>query len=131
MNTVFLLMAQYDGRAVIPADVICRDFFAPLTFTVFMRKIGNGISPCPWSAWRTARRARAWCIWQTLPITLIRGARLQRRNFGQCCADSIPANPALPRSLPETKKPRTWRGFLDLKALKSLVPPSGFEPETP
>lgn len=47
MNTVFLLMAQYDGRAVIPADVICRDFFAPLTFTVFMRKIGNGDIPLP------------------------------------------------------------------------------------
>lgn len=26
MNTLFLLMAQYDGKAVIPIDVVCRDY---------------------------------------------------------------------------------------------------------
>jgi hypothetical protein len=26
MNTLFLLMAQYDGRAVIPIDIVCADY---------------------------------------------------------------------------------------------------------
>lgn len=27
MKTAFLLMAQYDGLAVIPVDWVCRDYF--------------------------------------------------------------------------------------------------------
>jgi hypothetical protein len=42
VNTVFLLMAQYDARAVIPIGVVCRDYFAPLTTTVLVRKISAG-----------------------------------------------------------------------------------------
>lgn len=41
MNTVFLLLAQYE-KTLIPVDVVCRDFFAPLTLPVFLRKVGNG-----------------------------------------------------------------------------------------
>lgn len=42
MNTLFLLMAQFDGRPVVPADEVCRAFFAPLTTPVFLRKVGSG-----------------------------------------------------------------------------------------
>lgn len=42
MNTAFLLLARHDGRAMIPVDVVCREYFAPLTLTVLLRKIGNG-----------------------------------------------------------------------------------------
>ncbi|SMG00370.1 pyocin activator PrtN family protein [Burkholderia singularis] len=42
MKTVFLLLAQYDGRAVIPIEIVCRDYFAPLTITTLLRKIGAG-----------------------------------------------------------------------------------------
>jgi len=42
MNTLFLLMAQYDGRAVIPLDVIRRDYFDHLTIEKFLRKLNNG-----------------------------------------------------------------------------------------
>jgi hypothetical protein len=31
MNTVFLLMAQYSGQAVIPADKVRADYFSHLT----------------------------------------------------------------------------------------------------
>lgn len=41
MQTAFILMAQYE-RAVIPAETVCRDYFAPLTLPVFLRKIGDG-----------------------------------------------------------------------------------------
>lgn len=42
MNTAFLLMAQYDAKAVIPADLVRRDYFPHLTLEKFLRKIGSG-----------------------------------------------------------------------------------------
>ena len=42
MNTAFLLMAQYDGMAVIPADVVCRDFFPHLSASKFIAKVSAG-----------------------------------------------------------------------------------------
>lgn len=42
MNTEFLLMAQYDGRAVIPVDVVCRDYFSHPTPEKFIRKQAAG-----------------------------------------------------------------------------------------
>lgn len=47
MNTVYLLMAQYDARAVIPVDIVCRDYFAPLTLPILLRKISVGDIPLP------------------------------------------------------------------------------------
>ncbi|MFD2883207.1 pyocin activator PrtN family protein [Pseudomonas lini] len=31
MNTVFLLMAQYNGQAIIPLERVCADYFSHLT----------------------------------------------------------------------------------------------------
>ncbi|HDR9236410.1 pyocin activator PrtN family protein [Burkholderia vietnamiensis] len=42
MNTVFILMAQYGARAIIPIKDVCRDFFAPLTLPTLMRKVSAG-----------------------------------------------------------------------------------------
>lgn len=42
MNTAFLLMAQYDGRAVIPVEAVCRDYFPHLKTDQFIRKLGAG-----------------------------------------------------------------------------------------
>lgn len=47
MNTVFLLMAQYNATAIIPIDVVCRDYFAPMTVATLIRKIGAGEIPIP------------------------------------------------------------------------------------
>lgn len=38
MNTVWLLMARYEGLPVIPIDVVCRDFFHHLTVEKLLRK---------------------------------------------------------------------------------------------
>jgi hypothetical protein len=40
--TVFLLMAQYHGKAVISVDEVCRDYFPHLDSTKFIRKVGAG-----------------------------------------------------------------------------------------
>ena len=42
MNTLFLLMAQYDGRAVVPVDAVCKDYFSHLTLLKFLRKVSSG-----------------------------------------------------------------------------------------
>jgi hypothetical protein len=40
--TVFLLMAQYHGKAVISVAEICRDYFPHLDPAKFVRKVGAG-----------------------------------------------------------------------------------------
>lgn len=42
LNTAFLLMAQYGGRAVVPIEDVCRDYFSHLDTTKFLRKVGAG-----------------------------------------------------------------------------------------
>lgn len=42
LNTAFLLMAQYNGKAIIPLEDVCRDYFWHLTPTIMLRKIGAG-----------------------------------------------------------------------------------------
>lgn len=47
MNTLLMLMAQHDGAAMISADTCCKEYFAPLTLPVFIRKIGDGSIDLP------------------------------------------------------------------------------------
>jgi hypothetical protein len=42
MNTTFLLMAQYNGKVIIPVDTLCRDYFSHLTPTKFIEKVRAG-----------------------------------------------------------------------------------------
>ena len=42
LNTAFLLMAQYNGAAVIPIEMICRDYFRHLTVDKLLRKLLAG-----------------------------------------------------------------------------------------
>lgn len=47
MNTHFLLLAQYSGKAVISVETVCKDYFTHLTPDVFVRKAGKGDIPIP------------------------------------------------------------------------------------
>jgi hypothetical protein len=42
MNTVFLLMAQYNAQVVIPVDTVVKDYFPHLTTGNFVRKVSLG-----------------------------------------------------------------------------------------
>jgi hypothetical protein len=42
MKTAFILLAQYDGLAVVPVEAICRDYFRHLTVEKFLRKVLAG-----------------------------------------------------------------------------------------
>jgi Pyocin activator protein PrtN len=41
LNTTFLLMAQYN-TAIVPLELVCRDYFSHLTPVEFARKSTNG-----------------------------------------------------------------------------------------
>jgi hypothetical protein len=42
MNTAFLLMAQYGGKAIVPIEDVCRDYFSYLKPTKLVQKIRTG-----------------------------------------------------------------------------------------
>lgn len=42
MNTSFLLMAQYNGQAIIPVARVCSDYFSHLSEPEFLRKVSRG-----------------------------------------------------------------------------------------
>lgn len=42
MNTAFILIAQYNGRAIISLEQVCKDYFTHLTPTMFQRKVMEG-----------------------------------------------------------------------------------------
>lgn len=42
MKTAMILMAQYDGLAIVPVDAVCRDYFRHLTVEKFLRKVLAG-----------------------------------------------------------------------------------------
>lgn len=42
MNTAFVLMAQYNGKAIISLEQLCSDYFTHLTPDMFQRKVLAG-----------------------------------------------------------------------------------------
>ena len=42
MNTAFLLMAQYNAQAIIPIDMVVKDYFPHLSTDKFVRKVALG-----------------------------------------------------------------------------------------
>ncbi|CAI8908555.1 Pyocin activator protein PrtN [Pseudomonas chlororaphis] len=42
MNTAFVLMAQYNSQAIIPLELVCKDYFRHLTPEMLQRKVLAG-----------------------------------------------------------------------------------------
>lgn len=57
MKTLFLLMAQYDGQAVIPLDRVCKDYFTHLTPEMLLRKVGAGQIKLPITRMETSQKS--------------------------------------------------------------------------
>jgi hypothetical protein len=57
INTAFLLMAQYEGRAVIPIDEVRRDYFSHLTTDHLIRKISSGEIDLPMVRMEASQKA--------------------------------------------------------------------------
>jgi len=56
--TLFLLMAQYNGRTVVPLDQVCRDFFGHLTVEKLIRKALRGDVALPILRIETSQKAQ-------------------------------------------------------------------------
>jgi hypothetical protein len=59
MNTAFMLLARYDGLAIIPLDLVAKDFFTHLTPQKLAGKIDQGEVKLRSFALKPARRRRA------------------------------------------------------------------------
>lgn len=57
LNTAFLLMAQYNGAAVIPVESVCRDYFSHLDPGKFIRKVGAGEIAIPMVRMEASQKA--------------------------------------------------------------------------
>lgn len=66
MNTLFFLMAQYDARAIVPAEIVCRNYFSHLTLAKFLRKIGSGDIDLPPTRSEKAKKAPRTSAFKTL-----------------------------------------------------------------
>jgi hypothetical protein len=60
--TVFLLMAQCHGKAVISVDEICRDYFPHLDSAKFIRKVGAGDIAIPMIRMEASQKTAKGCI---------------------------------------------------------------------
>ena len=47
LNITFLLMAQYNGKAIVPLADVCRDYFSHLAPEKLFRKVMAGENPPP------------------------------------------------------------------------------------
>ena len=56
--TLFLLMAQYGGKTVVPIDEVCRDFFGHLTVDKLLRKALRGDLALPIVRIETSQKAQ-------------------------------------------------------------------------
>lgn len=57
MNTTFLLMAQYDGQAIIPIEDVCRDYFRHMTPAQLARRASAGEIDLPITRIETSQKA--------------------------------------------------------------------------
>ena len=83
MKTAFLLMAQYDGLAVIPVERVCRDYFAPLTVEQFLRKTTSGQIGLPVIHMYGSERAAKGVHINDLATFLDRQAEKARKELSQ------------------------------------------------
>ncbi len=81
MNTAFLLMAQYDGAAIIPLDKVCRDYFSHMTEQQFARKATAGEIDIPVVRIETSQKAARGIHLQDLAAYIdARRAAAQKEN---------------------------------------------------
>ncbi len=81
MKTEFLLLAQYDGRVVIPLELVCRDYFSHLTPIQLTRKTTAGEIDLPIVRIETSQKAARGVHLQDLAAWIdARRAAAQKEN---------------------------------------------------
>jgi hypothetical protein len=85
-STVFLLMAQYGGKAVIPVSDCCRDYFSHLDSINFIRKVGAGDISIPMVRMENSTKAAKGIHIQDLADYIDKQASLARKECSQLAA---------------------------------------------
>jgi hypothetical protein len=83
MKTAFVLMAQYDGLAVIPLDLVCRDYFRHLTVEKLLRKVMAGEIALPVTRMEDSQKASRGVHITDLAAYLDRQAEAARKECAQ------------------------------------------------
>lgn len=83
LNTAFLLMAQYNGKAIIPVDEVRRDFFSHLTLPKFLRKLSSGDIALPLMRIETSQKCAKGVHLQDLADYLDKRRQVAQREFYQ------------------------------------------------
>lgn len=83
MKTAFLLMAQYDGLAVIPVEWVCRDYFRHLTVEKFLRKVLAGEISIPIVRMEGSQKCAKGVHVNDLAVYLDRQTELARKECEQ------------------------------------------------
>lgn len=83
MKTAFILLAQYDGLAVIPLDAVCRDYFQHLTPEKLARKALAGEIAIPIVRIETSQKAAKGVHINDLAAYLDKQAEAARRECEQ------------------------------------------------
>ncbi len=85
MNTAFLLMAQYGGAAVIPIELVCRDYFSHLTPEKLVRKISAGEIALPLVRIEASQKAAKGVHLNDLALWVDERAEAARKECRQLC----------------------------------------------
>ncbi len=85
MNTAFLLMAQYNGQAVIPVEKVCKDYFSHLTPEKFMRKVAAGEIALPIVRMEASQKAARGIHLQDLATYLDKRRDAAQRELNAMC----------------------------------------------
>ncbi|RUV63834.1 Pyocin activator protein PrtN [Mesorhizobium sp. M5C.F.Ca.IN.020.29.1.1] len=83
LNTAFLLMAQYNGKAIIPLDEVRRDFFSHLTLPRFLRKLSSGDIALPLMRIETSQKCAKGIHLRDLADYLDRRRQAAQREFAE------------------------------------------------
>ncbi|PAP92915.1 pyocin activator PrtN family protein [Mesorhizobium wenxiniae] len=83
LNTAFLLMAQYNGKAIIPLDEVRRDFFSHLTLPKFLRKLSSGDIALPLMPIETSQKCAKGVHLQDLADYLDKRRQMAQREFSR------------------------------------------------
>ncbi|MER8612621.1 pyocin activator PrtN family protein [Mesorhizobium sp. M0435] len=81
LSTAFLLMAQYNGKAIIPLDEVRRDFFSHLTLPKFLRKLSSGDIALPLMRIETSQKCAKGVHLQDLADYIDRRRQVAQREL--------------------------------------------------
>lgn len=85
MNTAFLLMAQYDGAALIPLDRVVQDYFPHLSTRKFLTKVRAGDITLPVTTPDPSQKSTRFVALTHLADYLDQRAREAKREQDRLC----------------------------------------------